>query len=370
MIWRIIVQKQVIFSFEEGWPRPKPIECMCLCGLLFNFVRIVHACVLLTKAGPSPALRLFLFDLCWVFAFWAFTCYVFGVAQTLLMSNRTLYDLWLKTSPKFVDKLGLFTTLFPVLFLNIGSIGSGIYAASGNGYMANVFMRVGYLTAAIYTLILGIFTIFIGRRLLVLLNSPKILKTHHIRVKSSKLRSNAIKVKATVVIAAFALWAMGMIATLFACVRAPIISNYILAMFCSAFVSFIGPGFSSLILLAFVLYPRLITGMAILSISNERIDYPRVEFGPAQKKPATLEAFPKDSRFRDMGDDDIFSTSANFLVPMSPVNCTHPDPSEENYKSTVSNESQTMFTHFSHWQGVDAQTLIEPSPFKSTQHRS
>jgi hypothetical protein len=46
---------------------------------------------------------------------------------------------------------------------------------------------------------------------------------------------------------------MGLVACVYASIRIPITTNYILAMLFSAFISFVGPGVTSIIMLALFL---------------------------------------------------------------------------------------------------------------------
>ncbi|KAI8062147.1 hypothetical protein BC940DRAFT_322326 [Gongronella butleri] len=334
---------------------------MCVCGILFNIIRIIHAAIVISDAGQSPVLRLFIFDLCWVFAFSAFTCYVFGVSQTLLTSNRILYEAWV-TSPRFVDAVSLGANIAPVIFMNLGSIGSGVFAAQSNIDMAYTFLRVGYYTATVYTVVLGSLTIIFGRRLLTLMSDP-ILVHSNVRVTATKLHTSAIKVKITVVTGAFALWGMGVIASVYASVRVTITTNYILAMLFSGFINFVGPAVSTIILGGVFVYPKLITGMAILTVGEENTEYPRVEFKKrSAKKPIHIEVFPKDSRFTYMGDDDIFSSSTHRLNFIKPMAALQPAQSSNSARDASTLEEQTPQAiypgYFSSWAGIDAQTLI------------
>ncbi|SAM05420.1 hypothetical protein [Absidia glauca] len=280
LAWRVLVQKQRLFEIRHKLPRPKPIESMCLFGIVFNLVRIIHAAVILTDVGQSPILRLFLFDQCWAFAFSAFTCYVFGVAQTLLNSNRVLYDAWL-SSPSKVDAICMISTVLPYIFMNVGAIGSGYYAWKKDVDMAYVLLRVGYYCAMVYTFVLGVLIIYAGRRLTGLISDPVLLHSN-IRITTTKLQASSFKVKVTMACGSFCLLSMGLIACVYASTRIPITTNYILAMLFSSFISFVGPGVTSIIMLALFLSPEMISGLAILSLSpdddEEPQEYPRFEF--------------------------------------------------------------------------------------------
>ncbi|ORZ08362.1 hypothetical protein BCR42DRAFT_424979 [Absidia repens] len=278
LAWRIFIQKQRLFEIRHRLPRPKPIESMCLFGILFNIVRVVHAAVIIADVGRSPILRLFLFDQCWVFAFSAFTCYVFGVAQTLLNSNRVLYDAWL-SSPITVDAICMIATILPFVFMNLGAIGSGYYASTNDINSAYVFLRVGYYCAMVYTFILGVLVIYAGRRLTGLISDPVLIHSN-IRITNTKLQASSFKVKVTVICGSFCLWSMGIIACVYASIRITITTNYILAMLFSSFISFVGPGVTSIIMVALFLSPKAISSLAILNLADgdEPEQYPRFEF--------------------------------------------------------------------------------------------
>jgi hypothetical protein len=157
--------------------------------------------------------------------------------------------------------------------MNVGAIGSGYYAWKKDVDSAYILLRVGYYCAMVYTFVLGILVIYAGRRLTGLISDPVLLHSN-IRITTTKLQASSFKVKllkrinasciykvchtilqvkVTMACGSFCLLSMGLIACVYASIRVPITTNYILAMLFSSFISFVGPGVTSIIMLALFL---------------------------------------------------------------------------------------------------------------------
>lgn len=87
LYWRMAYRQQKIFEMHGKVPRPRPIESMALFALFFNFTRMVQCIILVTDVAPWPIFRLIFWDMVWQFGISVFSCYFFGVSQTLAMVN-------------------------------------------------------------------------------------------------------------------------------------------------------------------------------------------------------------------------------------------------------------------------------------------
>ncbi|ORX57369.1 hypothetical protein DM01DRAFT_1333995 [Hesseltinella vesiculosa] len=335
LAWRTFHHKQNIFDIREGIPRPKPVESLCFFIILFNIVRIIHAVITLTDVAPYPPLRLFIFDLCWVFALNGFVSYVFGVTQTLLTSNRVLYDAWI-SSPKFVDILGVLINILPYIFMNVGSIGSGIFAAQNNYDMAFTFLRVGYFSAAIYTCAVGISVIYFGQRLISLMNEPLLLHSN-IPATLARLKASSFKVKVTVTVGSIALGCMCIIASVYGSIYTTATTNRVASLFLSSFISFLGPIASFIILVVIFLSPNVLAGIPKQDFDDDYANYP------------SLHSTSQDAQLHYKSASDQHTTSflSNWFQCLRPSELAidHRDPDEEkqqHFSSMPTSEALTV----------------------------
>ncbi|KAI8068656.1 hypothetical protein BC940DRAFT_318629 [Gongronella butleri] len=315
------------------------------CREEYHYYRYSLAIVIGTCIGLAAVI----FDLSWILAFNAYICYVFGVAQTLITSNRVLYDAWF-SSPHSVDLACIIANIGPWVFMNLGSIGQGIYASQGNIDMANTFLRIGYYIGVTYVVVLSITVAYFGTKLIRLLKHSTFVRAN-VHLSTTKVRAGILKVRVTVFIGSICMAAIGIVAATFASIRLPIVTNYGANLFFSGFIVCIGPVASFIIMLAVLFYPH-VAYLTIdevsphepplslsLSLNLSRDEEPEKEIARPAKSPIT---FPK---------------------PMSPqmpdASPSPPDPAQLRPQSPSYIPDMLLHSQFSQWHTADSsQTFL------------
>ncbi|SAL99628.1 hypothetical protein [Absidia glauca] len=266
LYWRVVHRNQQIFDFSLRFPRPKPIEAMALFGVLFNVCRIIHASVLLTDVANNAIFRSFMFELPWQFGITALSCYLFGVANTLSHSSKTIYKTWVG-SQTLVDIICTSMITLPYITINIVAIIAGVHAQRGDTDRAEVWTGAIYYLWLVYTFLLGSLILFAGIRLLKLLNNHLLMQTD-LRVNIAKIRTGAVKVKIIIGIGCFCLWAFTVMIALYATSRYTVMISPVYTTALASFALFNGPLATSVVEFALVLNPHMLRGLGSLSFGS------------------------------------------------------------------------------------------------------
>ncbi|KAL1926794.1 hypothetical protein VTP01DRAFT_5440 [Rhizomucor pusillus] len=220
---RLVNLKQQIFDCRTGFPRPKPIEAMGLFGIIFNFLRMIHAAIMVSDAAPNVAFRSFIFEFPWQFGIAALACYMFGVAHTLSDSSKVIYEAWIRI-PKLVDGICVLVITTPFISNNICSIAAGVFALRGNNELAAKFTSALYYLWTFYTGFLALLILYAGIRLLRLL-SHHLLQRKDDRVDIAKIKLGALKVKIIILTGFGCLALFAVVLGLYGALRDPIQEN-------------------------------------------------------------------------------------------------------------------------------------------------
>ncbi|KAG2218098.1 hypothetical protein INT45_000021 [Circinella minor] len=268
LYYRIFYRKQRIFDCRTptGFVRPKPIEAMLFMAIIFNFLRMLQAVIVVTDAAPNPVFRSFLYEIPWQFGIAAFACYVFGIAHTVGDSSKSLYSAWFR-SPVRIDILGTGFIVAPFITNNICSIAAGVYAQHGNDYLAGQFTHALYYLWTFWCGSLGFMVLIAGLRLLRLLNHHLRMQ-HDLRVNIAKIRTGTLKVKAIMLVGCVCLWVFAFILCMYGVFRDPITRNTGLNLAISAVWTYDGLAATLLVELALVLNPRMTASLGISTMSG------------------------------------------------------------------------------------------------------
>ncbi|CAO3592785.1 unnamed protein product [Absidia cylindrospora] len=207
-----------------------------------------------------------MFELPWQLGITALACYLFGVANTLSNSSKTIYKSWVG-SQHIVD--GICTVMITLPYITVTSVAivAGVYAQRGDNDKAAIWTDAIYYLWLVYTFLLGSLILFAGIRLLKLLNSHLLMQTD-LRVNIAKIRTGAVKVKIIIGIGCFCLWAFTVMIALYATSRYAVMGSSAYTVALSSFALFNGPLATSIVEFAIVLNPNMLRGLASLSFGT------------------------------------------------------------------------------------------------------
>ncbi|CAO3577926.1 unnamed protein product [Absidia cylindrospora] len=264
--WRVGYRGQKIIEMHGFFPRPKPIESLGLFGGLSNFARMIHSILLVTDAARFPTFRLLVFDFAWQLGFTAFTCYLVGVSHTLAVSNQTIYKAWVR-SPAFVDGFCVVTILLPFVVPTIFNVLSGVYGTQGKMDLAEKYTAINYYCWGAFAFLLTILIMFAGIRLVNLLNEhlSSQLNRHN---NMAKIKTGALKVKITMLAACGTVGALAIIAFIYAAARTSITLYPPYGIALAVIVNYIGPAAATVICLAVLLNPTILTNIGFWSFGS------------------------------------------------------------------------------------------------------
>ncbi|KAI8338039.1 hypothetical protein BC941DRAFT_31154 [Chlamydoabsidia padenii] len=192
-----------------------------------------------------------MFELPWQFGITALSCYLFGVANTLSNSSKTIYKTWVR-SQTLVDVICTTMITLPYFTITVVAIIAGVYAQRGDNDKAEVWTDAIYYLWLVYTFLLGSLILFAGIRLLKLLKNHLLMQTD-LRVNIVKIRTGAVKVKIIIGIGCFCLWAFTVMIALYATSRYVVMISPVYTTALASFALFNGPLATSVVEFAIVL---------------------------------------------------------------------------------------------------------------------
>ncbi|CAO3653756.1 unnamed protein product [Cunninghamella echinulata] len=264
--WRVVHRHQKFFEMHGKVPRPRPIESMGLFGTLFNLCRMIQCIVLVTDVAPWPVFRLILWDLVWQFGISVFSCYFFGVSQTLAVSNRVIYNAWIR-SEKTIDIFCLITIILPFTLPTIFNIMSGYYATVGDIDKANAYFQVDYFIWGILPFLTGVYVLLAGIRLVTLLGEHLLSQTDR-RRNMAKIKAGAFKVKLTIFFGCLTLFFLSIISFIYAAGHYTVMNNTKFSIALLACMYFVGPITTIIIVTVILLNPNLIESVSHWSFGS------------------------------------------------------------------------------------------------------
>ncbi|CAO3653759.1 unnamed protein product [Cunninghamella echinulata] len=264
--WRVVHRHQKFFEMHGRIPRPKPIESGGLFGILFNLCRLIQCIVLVTDVAPWPIFRLILWDLVWQIGISIFACYFFGVSQTLAVTNKVIYNAWIR-SEKTIDIFCLITIALPFVLPTIFNIMSGYYATIGDIDKANTYFQVDYYIWGVLPLLVGFYCVLAGIRLVMLLGEHLLSQSDR-RRNIAKLKAGALKVKLTVFFGFLILFFLSIISFIYAAGHYTVMNNPHLSIALLACMYFAGPITTIILVLVISLNPKIIESVSHWSFGS------------------------------------------------------------------------------------------------------
>ncbi|KAI9304405.1 hypothetical protein BJ944DRAFT_266891 [Cunninghamella echinulata] len=263
--WRVVYRHQKFFEMHGKVPRPRPIESMGLFGILFNLCRMIQCIILVTDVAPWPVFRLILWDLVWQFGISVFSCYFFGVSQTLALSNKVIYNAWVR-SEKAIDIFCLITIALPFTLPTIFNIMSGYYATIGDIDNANIYFQVDYYIWGILPFLIGIYILLAGIRLVTLIGEHLLSQSD--RRNIAKLKAGAFKVKLTITFGCLTLFFLSSVSFIYAAGHYTVMNDTKFSIALLACMYFAGPVTTIVKVLVVLLNPNIIETVSNWSFSS------------------------------------------------------------------------------------------------------
>ncbi|KAI8138689.1 hypothetical protein BJV82DRAFT_286280 [Fennellomyces sp. T-0311] len=247
----------------KGFLRPKPIDCMLIMLLFFNFFRLFDAVVLLADLFPeNMAARGFIFEVSYAFGLGGITLYLIGIAQTISQSQSARG--WLPP-PIIVDIFGTLALVFPFICTLPITLAGGARATS-NLREAEALIVTANATWFVSAFSIGVAILYAGLRLV------RILKNHHRKVGQARNQDD-VKVgilKIQLIAAAFVLclWVYSMILMAYVVRRKTIIRNSVGSIIMSVPWVLLG-GLTSIVpQLLLIVNPKTVRNAALRSRSS------------------------------------------------------------------------------------------------------
>ncbi|KAI8341918.1 hypothetical protein BC941DRAFT_466819 [Chlamydoabsidia padenii] len=271
LYYRLHYRGQHIFdtNTQTGFIRPKPIESLVLFAIIFNFLRLAHSIILVTDVLSNVAFRSFAFEFPWAFGYAALSCYVFGIAHTMVDSSHVLYNAWFH-DPLRIDISCSLLIILPFVSNNICSISAGFYAQQGNIEKATLYTHALYYLWTIYCGTLAFVMLYSGTRLVVLLQ-------HHLRVQEGtqsnvvKVKTGILKVKLVILTGFICLFVFAIIVCIYGVFRERMQSNSVCSLLIAGIWTFDGPLATLMVELALILNPHMTGVLGLVAVSSSML---------------------------------------------------------------------------------------------------
>ncbi|KAG1447754.1 hypothetical protein G6F56_009159 [Rhizopus delemar] len=254
---RVFIKGHQLFdaSFSKGCFRPKPIDCMLLFIVIFNFLRLLSSVMLIADFAPDMVSRSFMFEISWQFGYGSFALYLIGIAQTLADSHRVIANSWLP-SPKVVDAIGGTLFLAPFIINNCMSLAAGIMATR-NLAMAVIFTRLLYVFWFIHCSSLGIAVLYAGLRLTHILESH--LKKFNTTAgpRYTSIKTGIFKIRSVMSIIVICVWMFAVFLLLFGILRHMILISKAGSIVLGVMWNFLGAVSTLGVVIAILVNPKI-----------------------------------------------------------------------------------------------------------------
>ncbi|ORX63176.1 hypothetical protein DM01DRAFT_1331251 [Hesseltinella vesiculosa] len=146
-----------------------PIDCFFFFLSAHNFLRTVTSIVLLVDIGPdNTIIRTFLFEFPWQFGYCACACYMLGIVQTLVNSNRDTAGV-LSTTSKEAHVFGTVLIISPFIVNNSCALVAGILETTDLS-LGELWTQMLYVSWISHCTVLSLVASVMGFKLLRLVN--------------------------------------------------------------------------------------------------------------------------------------------------------------------------------------------------------
>ncbi|CAO3633869.1 unnamed protein product [Cunninghamella echinulata] len=263
---RVVYKNQQIFDFSGKLPRPKPIECMCLLGALFNITRVIDIVLVFSDVAKHGIVRSFLFEVPWFFAMGSLSSYFFGVFHTLANSSKTISKSWI-SSQFILDLTCIIMLSFPLIVTLPVSIVSGYYAEIGDVENASHWTNATYFIWMGHDFLMGTSILLAGLRLLKLLRQHLLAQGDR-QENIVKIKLGATKVKIIIFIACTCLWGYGIFIGYYGAARYTVMQKFSSTIVLTCLTLYTGPMTSTIVIIALFLNAKMLNGFGQLSLGS------------------------------------------------------------------------------------------------------
>lgn len=254
---RLFIKGHQLFdiNLSKGCFRPKPIDCMLLFIVIFNFLRILTSSILIADVAQDMISRSFIYEFSWQFCYGSFALYLIGIAQTLADSHKVIANSWLP-SPRIVDAIGATLFFAPFTINNCISLAAGILAES-NLPLAIIFTRLLYVFWFIHCASMGIAVLYAGLRL------THILEGHLQKFNTTagpryiSIKTGIFKIRSVMSIIVVCVWMFASFLLLYGILRPLIIVNKVGSIVLGTIWTYLGAVSTLGVVIAILINPKI-----------------------------------------------------------------------------------------------------------------